>query len=163
MDRAMSRELELRKLLREIDRLEGQAQQLETQMRQLQLNEIAKLDARDSIVPATEARISADRLKQATDALERRAKDASRGSYNGSTTIPGLVGALKDRSSRLVKSIRKLEKEIERLRGAAHAKLMNPIRHSGGASIAFPTGSIGLILGQFFGAIHNLIDILSTL
>jgi hypothetical protein len=159
----MNRELELRNLLREIEKLDAQAQRLDVQMRQLQLNEIAKLDPRDYIVSATEAKHTADRLAQATDGMEKRARDASRGSFRDSTTIPGLLGTLKDRSSRLVKEIRKMEKELERLRNKAQAKLMDPMRHAGGAQLAFPAGGVIAAFSGFIGTVNDLIAMLRGL
>jgi hypothetical protein len=162
-DRSLNRELELRTLLREMDKLDVQAQRLDRQMRQLQLNEIAKLDPRDYILSATEAKLTADRLGQATDGMERRAKDASRGSYRNSSTIPGLLGTVKDRSSRLVKDIREIQKELERLRSQAQAKLMDPMRHAGGATLAFPVGDVLSAVSTLMGEIGRIIEMLRGL
>jgi hypothetical protein len=157
----MSRELDLRNLLREVERLEGQAGWLETQTRQLQLNILGKLDARDWVVTATEAKNTADQLVQAADLMERRVKATPRGGYGTSSTVPGLVGTVRDRSKRLAKHLHGLQKELDRIRGEAQKQLQDPLRDAGGASVAFPpTAEVIAATHSMLSAVNKIIQLI---
>jgi hypothetical protein len=164
MDRATGRELELRNLLREIDQLDVKAQLLQNQARQLHLNSLAKLDARDWYVSATESRLAADNLVREGDAMERRVKDSARGAYSGaSSTIPGLVGTLKDRATRLAKNLRGIHKEIERLHREVSDKMHDPLRHSAGASLGMPAADLMANVHSLISMVQKIIFFLQAI
>src|SRR4051812_29533050 len=138
MDRWVGRELELRRIVRDLNDLDLKAQRLEQQTRQLKLDEIAKLDARDWLVPATQAKKTAEALRKWVAKLDQDVKSSSKGAlgrHSQPSAVPGLVGTAKDKATRLSRTITALDKDLERLQRTVTDKMNDPLRQGRAAMV----------------------------